>query len=60
MLRGLVGQIFSLAIVVGILIGWWMSSGQNFEVMLDQLIGLAMFLGGLFEPIVSGIFNSAK
>jgi type IV secretory pathway VirB2 component (pilin) len=60
MLRSLFAQIVSLAVVVAICVGWWLSAGGDFAVMLNQLVGLAMFLGGLFEPIVSGIFQSAS
>lgn len=60
MIRSLLGQIISALVVGGFLVAWWMYSGQDFGVMLQELIDLFMWVGRLFEPLVRGLFGATK
>lgn len=60
MIRHLFGQIISALIIVGFLVGWWLSAEQDFGVMAQQAMDLILWVGSMFEPLVSGLFNSTS
>lgn len=60
MLRSLFGQLLSALVIVGILVGWWLAADQNFGVMMQQAFNLALWIGGMFEPLVGGLFSQAN
>lgn len=56
-LRALFAQVLSGLILVGILVGWWLSAGRDLSVMAEQAYSLAMWVGSLFEPIIGSLFD---
>lgn len=56
-LRALFAQVLSGLILVGILVGWWLSAGRDLSVMAEQAYSLAMWIGSLFEPIIGSLFD---
>lgn len=59
MIRAAVAQLFAAALLVGIVIGWYFAADQDPARMLSQLIGVAMWLGRLFKPLMSAVFKTA-
>ena len=51
MLRSLVGQIISGAVVVAFVVGWWLAAGQDPGRMVEQFKDVALWLGHLAEPL---------
>lgn len=56
-LRSLFAQLLSGLIIVGLLVGWWMSAGRDLSVMAGQAYSLAMWVGSLFEPVIGSLFD---
>ena len=57
MLRSLFAQILSGLIITGLLVGWWMSAGNDMSVMAGQAYSLVLWVGSLFEPVIGSMFN---
>lgn len=57
MLRNLIGQVFSAVVLGGILVGWWLAADQDFSVMANQAMGVLMWAGNLFRPVIDTIMS---
>ena len=59
MIRAAVAQIAAAALLVGIIVGWYFAADQDPARMLSQRVGVAMWLGHLFKPLLSALFKTA-
>jgi len=60
MLRGMFAQLLSGLIIVGLLVGWWLSAGSDVSVMARQAMSLALWVGSMFEPVIGSLFDGTS